>query len=527
MDEKKRKREEQNKLDAEKKGKKGGVKAAPPPDDGCIIDRLLTEIREGTNLRTTKRASIRRGSKMSHSDLKKLKDMADRSEKAEAKRSTSSSSLKLPSSSLLPLKENEGIEEAGLGQEAGLSEAEVFDPVPKVTVVRTSPEHLPIKPTQRVDKGAESQEGVATGGVVSGRTMSSSQSGVSIPHPVANLPNSVSSQFSSQREESDVTTPTGEPPTTPTLATPTAISVEIPATHDIQNPVPEVVPQKQEVTPPTQDHTHIKEATPNPADLSNLVHIHLSASPEGTPSKETTPTIDTPKETPPTVTPIVATPIDVTPKEATPTVTTSTQSKIAISNGTVPNNETITTPPNPPTPTGEGTLPSNDLMNSSDEVVLPAPPILDSLGPPVQEHSRPHSASPTPGSKKRRKKSIFGKSTKKTKDSSASSLTTPTTLTTPTSHNGYSSDSEVQSSQTVDHIIKLLNQYRPASGVKIASAVALLATPTIGENFRESKIIKKKGRSNMKRSRTPEVELVSVKPHPQTLYRAPHTSDFN
>ena len=518
MEEKKRKREEQNKLNAEKKGIKGVIKAPPPPDDGCIIDRLLGEIRDGTNLRPTKRASIRRGSKMSSNDLKKLKDMADRSEKAEAKRSISGSSLKLPASPLLPLKENEGIEEAGLGQEAGLSEAEVFDPIPKVTVIRSSPEHPPViddTPTQRIDKGAEPQEGVATEGVISGRTMSSSQSCVSIPDPVANLPNSVSSKFSSQKEDSGVTTLTGEPPTTPTLATPTAISVEIPPT---QNPVPEVVPQKHEVISPTQDHTHIKEATPNPEDQSNLVRIHLSASPENSPLKETTPTNNTPKNTPPT-------PIDVTPKEATPTVTTPVQSTISVGNGTVLTNETRTKPPAPPTPTGERTLPSSDLMNSSNEAILPAPPTLDSLEPPQQEHRRPNSASPIPASKKKhRRKSVFGKSNKKTKNST--SQATPTTLTTPTIHNGYSSDSEIQSSQTVDHIIKLLNQYRPASGVKIASAVALLATPTIGEDLRESKITKKKGHGN-KKSHTPEVELVSVKPHTQTLYRATPSSEFN
>ena len=80
LEEKRRKREEQRKAAKGTKAARG--MAAPPPEsnDGCIVDNLLKEIREGTSLRPTKRPSIRRSHKLSSSDLKKLHDVATRSE---------------------------------------------------------------------------------------------------------------------------------------------------------------------------------------------------------------------------------------------------------------------------------------------------------------------------------------------------------------------------------------------------------------------------------------------------------------
>ena len=89
MEEKKRKREEQKKLEMERKIAKGGKQALVPPpmeDDGNIVDRLLQEIRDGTSLRrSSRRTTVRRGS-LKNDEIKKLQVMAEKSEKATTKR---------------------------------------------------------------------------------------------------------------------------------------------------------------------------------------------------------------------------------------------------------------------------------------------------------------------------------------------------------------------------------------------------------------------------------------------------------
>ena len=95
-EERRRKREEQKKIESEMKGASAKESDATLfPEDGCIIDRLLQEIREGTSLRPTRRQSIaaitaRRGSLISHDELKRLKHMAKKSERAETRRRASS-----------------------------------------------------------------------------------------------------------------------------------------------------------------------------------------------------------------------------------------------------------------------------------------------------------------------------------------------------------------------------------------------------------------------------------------------------
>lgn len=105
MEEKKRKREEQRKAEAAKRAAKGGKGAAappPPPDDGCIIDRLLQEIRDGTTLRTSKRPTLRRNNPLSTSNLKKLQDIASKGEAAASlQREKSLTNAKADSSEVL------------------------------------------------------------------------------------------------------------------------------------------------------------------------------------------------------------------------------------------------------------------------------------------------------------------------------------------------------------------------------------------------------------------------------------------
>ena len=89
MEEKKRKREEQRQAELARKAAKSGGKvvAAPPEEEGVqIIDKLLMEIREGTTLRSTNRRSMRRTSQLKSEEIKKLQEMASKSEQATSKK---------------------------------------------------------------------------------------------------------------------------------------------------------------------------------------------------------------------------------------------------------------------------------------------------------------------------------------------------------------------------------------------------------------------------------------------------------
>ena len=89
MEEKKRKREEQRQAELARKAAKSGGKVvvAPPEEEGVqIIDKLLMEIREGTTLRSTNRRSMRRTSQLKSEEIKKLQEMASKSEQATSKK---------------------------------------------------------------------------------------------------------------------------------------------------------------------------------------------------------------------------------------------------------------------------------------------------------------------------------------------------------------------------------------------------------------------------------------------------------
>ena len=89
MEEKKRKREEQRQAELARKAAKSGGKVvvAPPEEEGVqIIDKLLMEIREGTTLRSTNRKSMRRTSQLKSEEIKKLQEMASKSEQATSKK---------------------------------------------------------------------------------------------------------------------------------------------------------------------------------------------------------------------------------------------------------------------------------------------------------------------------------------------------------------------------------------------------------------------------------------------------------
>lgn len=566
LEKKKKAREEQKKLQLAKGGT-GNKAKPPPPDDGCIIDRLLDEIREGTTLRPTKkRSTIRKGSAMNYNELQKLKTMAEKSEKAEAKRA-SVTSLKSAIATVTEI--DDGDEAFMMDLEAKIQSnkpkaTNESTPVDKsmktsnkATISNTSITVSP--PTQ--DEPATPTKGVLTSAGnsqsdVSGTKLNTSTSAVSIPDPVANLPKSSSFVKSASMEGDRISSPTGDLVTTPTHVTapndenrcpnspipesppvvlpkspsPTPVNVTM-EDSNIQNRTEpdEVPPVEDEVRSPSVRSQSlpvaviITETTPTPEPTSEPTLDDVSSTrshslpmavsqPEATPTPATTPTPKVPEvqstrshSLPVTsdIPPIIETTPTPTPPSIDPAPQSTRSYSLPVSNGAVTSNEDnrktscdihIT-----PVATGKDDNQIKRLQINTSNSMECLPTTSNNLGGDLRPDKieRPSSATPTPSSSFRKKKT-----TKKSRKEQSLSLPF---------------ESDNTEDKTVDHIVKLLNKYRPANGIKMASVVSLVAMPAIAEELNELQVGKKKPtrgattkRKNSK-SPTPEVTLVSFK----------------
>ncbi len=486
LEERKRKREEQKKVELAKKGSKGiSVGAPPPPDDGCIVDRLLNEIREGTSLRPMKRASMRKGSAINKDEMKKLKDMAEKSEKAEARR-TSLANLKDSLASMNTVKEEE---EQPIDKKpskeplvvAPLSPVK-HNPTPSLEPLTEShtptinkpagptiapqspvkqnptPSWDPVTPTgshtPTTNNFIEKQTAISVDTPIQGSTTlnPAGSSTVSIPDPVANLPKSKSSSSflkgTPSTDEDSQATPTSN--INSQSKTSIVSNVDQPIESQESNNLPMNNQSKSSITISVSDIDVVIE----PHVDHTLIDHTLITSQVTTPSTDTdiqSNSVATPETTPPQL------------KTSTSGTTLETIQEIHASNG------------------APQTTPSSGIDSESN-----------SLHPDSMMSS---SISPS-----------FDKSNNSGKKTDSLNLPSCTTC-------GDSSDSDTP--QGVDYVKKILNQYRPASGIKMITSVSLLATPIIAEEFKESKLTKKKKnrRSSRKRPGTPEVELISVRPH--------------
>ena len=440
-----------------------------------------------------KRTSTRRkGSAMNHDELKKLKDMAEKSEKAEARR-TSFPNLKI--ASMDTVKEEGDVQGAETNAKKITNPVESSNtPVP-VAATKTVSRLSPIPPVKQ--NPAPSVPVVATETV--SPILSIKQ------NPVPSVPVVATETVSPIPPVKQNPTPSFEPITptdshTPSIevATPIEAPVTEPESHTLNTSGPSVVsiPDPIANLPKSKSSSSFLKSTPS-TDKNPEVHQATPTINSQQMKSREDDTVPLNSQSKSSIT-ISVTEVDVIvePQVATPSINNDSKTVQTNSNNDIHDQ---TTHPQLPTITNGTASPTIDIIpeahapNTASQTIninTLSEEEANSLHPDIIRSS---STSPS-----------FGRSNKGKKSDmlNTSSCTTC----------GDDSDNE-NNSLGVDHIRKILNQYRPASGVKIMANIALLATPRVALEFKESKISKRKEKRSFRRRKpgSPDVELISVK----------------
>ncbi|XP_019851227.1 PREDICTED: inverted formin-2-like [Amphimedon queenslandica] len=469
MEEKKRKREEQRKADLARKAAAGGGKkgvnivAPPPDDDGCIVDKLLVEIREGTTLRptsrgTSRRGSTRRGSQLKSEEIQKLQDMAAKSEKASLKKLTS-------------IEEKESKEPSGASDQRKDSDGVKVPLAPQTKETATANGISGVKPLEQVQP-PQSPSGKIQENTVTSPTVTTPT--VTIPTtPTVDTPTVLSPTVTSPT----VTTPTVTIPAvaTPTVASPTVLSptvasptVTMPMVASPTGTIPTV---SEEVFPIPAESEGKGDTVQGTPDVSKPLRAITDSSSGLVPANKQ-PSMDTPEE-----------PVQPKPDTEPPTLTPITDEPVAPRTTDIPVVKPVSPvvkPVSPVPPTVDGVEPSISLAGitldeSNRRNSLPLASGTNELLPPSDNERH--------------------------RSERANTLAVPSGSATVSDSSDFM---EGSNPEAVNRILQRINKYKVGTGVQLASSVAMVMTPLAGLELKQQKHKRNKKRTiKRKKDRRP------------------------
>ena len=473
MEEKKRKREEQRQAELARKaaagGKKGPNIVVPPPDDeGCIVDKLLVEIREGTTLRptnrgTVRRGSTRRGSQLKSEEIQKLQNMAAKSEQASTKKlaSIDEKESKEPSGTPDQGKQNDGVKV-------------------EIPLAQQTKETATVNGTSRVKPLEQVQPPQSPSGKI---------------HE-----NSVTSPT--------VTTPTVTIPTTPTVATPTVVSPTV-------------------ATPTVASPTVVSPTVVSPTVATPMVALPTVVSPTIASPAVTMPTVASPTATVPTVSEATVTMPAKTSSEGkgdvvqgTPDVSKPLRAITESSSSLVPNKQLSGDTPEEPVQQKQPVtvVPIIEDPTTDSPVVKPVSPVppieaVDGVEPSISltgitldESSRRNSLPLASGTNE-----LHPSDNEYHRSERANTLAVPSGSATVSD----SSDLlEGSNPEAVNRILQRINKYKVGTGVQLASSVAMVMTPMAGIELKQQKHKRNKRRTIRRKKDRRPVSPRPVSPRP-------------
>ena len=470
MEEKKRKREEQRKAELARKaaagGKKGPNIVVPPPDDeGCIVDKLLVEIREGTTLRptsrgtsrrgSTRRGSTRRGSQLKSEEIQKLQNMAAKSEQASLKKLTS-------------IEEKESKEPSG------------------------APDQEKDKDGVKVPLASQTKETATANGI----------SGIKPLEQVQPLQSPSGKIQENTVTSPTVTTPTVPIPTTPTVPTPIVLS------PTVTTPT---------VTIPTVASPTVAMPTVlSPTVASPTVTMPMVASPTSTIPAVPEATVAMPAESEgkgDTVqgTPDVSKPLRAITDSSSSLVPANKQS--SVDTPEEPVQQKPDTKPTTVTPiTEEPVVPATDIPVVKP--VSPVPPAVDSVEPSISlagitlnESSRRNSLPLASGTNEL----LLPSDNEHHRSERANTLAVPSGSATVSDSSDFMDGSNPEA---VNRILQRINKYKVGTGVQLASSVAMVMTPMAGIELKQQKHKRNKKRTIKRKKDRRPVSPRPVSPRP-------------
>ena len=494
MEEKKLKRELQKQADLARRASaaaKKGMAVEPPPEEeqGCIVDKLLQEIREGTTLRSTKRKTIRRSDQLNNDDIKKLKEIASKSEQAVNSKRTSVDDLKKALKEADANKETEEIQKqnpiaTSPSHANNIPSIELIStPSPDKKTVDVSPTHdtPPVvnstTPTNEVSKEQVSVKKLTKDGSLDvskpQSALSSSESSSSLKMLLQNETpsNEISEepQASVNKLKEDKSLDVSKPQCalsssestsslkSPTHTTPNKIELETTDEESTSEPlstnVPPIVPQEVPTSVPQEVSTNIPPTVPQEVPTNVPQEVPTSI-PQEIPTNvlQEVPT-NVLQEVPTSVPQEV--PTNVLQEVPTWEVPTSVPQEVPIS---VP--QEVPRPTNVPLTQDVSTNNANNIPTTDSNSVDPIPSLSISVASPTRNEE----------------------SLKPKEDTTHLNVATTTD-----DSISVSSDAPEASAEAVDRILQRLYKFKVQTGIKTVSEIALLVVPNVCEELRDQK----------------------------------------